>query len=697
MAGRFRHAPPVADTRWIRRERLHRRLLRRFDVPLVVVTAPAGYGKTSLLASVIGEHADDPERIDRWLQCDVADGDAEVLGAALSASIGYPVEAGTMVTAAHLADRLAAQAPAQMSVVLDDFHLVPDSSAGLRLVGELIAALPSNAHLVLSGRERPNLPLARRLVPGELEHLDRSDLAFDDEELVEVHADERGHRRAIAEADPASDPARWPALVALERQHGPVAPADFILEEVAGALGAVRRSALAAVACLHDIDDDVVRAASDRQLTAQQLFDGLPLVHRSPAGTYQLHQLWREALVPGDDVVGDAEVAAALMRVASQRRAANPVESAELSARAGDTEGVEAAAVFLAGRALMFTFTSELRRMSEVCERLLPSHPVTQLVRAALLVNTDEQASAEAFERAAMAARDAGDHSVEALALVHAANMRAVIDPARVPGWISERADELLAEGVTAVRLASVLLRSLAARVDGRPDDALKVLGELTAPRVPMETVMLSFGVSDLGRPELVPLPTDAAEARAVAVAGGGQAVAQAMWFRGLVSPEVAISVNRDHSETPNRAAHPMWWCRSTRCGPRWRSLQVMWPGLGSSPTQRSARPPRPHRTGSDASPISPMRPAHVSSSATRKQHVVSGGSSTSFPSASGRSDHTSTRWRRSTSSSPDRAPRSIAVSSDLRSRPSGTQRGRWSPSANTAIPSLHGSSRGTT
>jgi LuxR family maltose regulon positive regulatory protein len=74
-------------------------------------------------------------------------------------------------------------APSDLYLVLDDYHLVdgPDIQGGMSF---LLEHLPPQAHLVISAREDPALPLARLRAGGELVEVRAADLRFTLEEAA---------------------------------------------------------------------------------------------------------------------------------------------------------------------------------------------------------------------------------------------------------------------------------------------------------------------------------------------------------------------------------------------------------------------------------------------------------------------------------------------------------------------------------
>src|SRR5690606_14004496 len=116
---------------------------------------------------------------------------------------GLDVEHATAgISAADVADALLRLGPRSVCLVLDDLHTIDVASDGFALLRDLVDRLPGNAHLLLSSRTMPALPLSRRFVAGVAEQLGREELAYDDDEIDRIYAGEVVDRLA----------ASWPAL-----------------------------------------------------------------------------------------------------------------------------------------------------------------------------------------------------------------------------------------------------------------------------------------------------------------------------------------------------------------------------------------------------------------------------------------------------------------------------------------------------
>jgi len=524
-----------------------RRLARRFEVLVTLVVAPAGYGKTSSLSQALA--VPDVGR-DVWVQCGPADADPNVFGHAVLQSAGVPAAdlRGGSDWAGRIADALARYAPEPVCLVLDDVHRVPPGSPTWRLIEEVLDRMPRNAHVLLSSRVVPPLALARRQVTGAVEQVGTADLEFDDGELAQIH-----HEPLLA----LGEAARWPAVSALTAIAAPVGPVEFLVEELISAWPTDRRVVLTALAHLADVDDSAARAASDGAWDATSTFAGLPLVHRSSSGTYQLHDLWRQALTGTYRADRKPEVADALIRVGDHVLGAGRyIEAADLYRAAGARERLGAAIEAFAGQPFMLVPASDALRMTAIARDALGEAPTTELlgcVHAAIV--GDERAAAEGFAAVAEGARRVGDVASEALALMHAVNMFSVADADAIPAWLGERAAELeVNPRAHWAATASAMARFHALRARGQSDAAAAVLQTLGPPSNDRELVTYAFGMIDLGRPEQIDAVFDPAT-------GGPAAsrldLAAGAWLRGAVSPEVALALGAELLDGGQRAGFP--------------------------------------------------------------------------------------------------------------------------------------------
>ncbi|NMB87879.1 MAG: AAA family ATPase [Chloroflexi bacterium] len=156
--------------------------------PLTLVSAPAGFGKTTCIAAWIDQLArpvawlsldradDDPRRFFYYLagalrRMDTTLGQVDVEGI-LHAPQAPPADA---ITGLLLQDLLRLSRP--FVLVLDDFHVIQDALT-LGVLERLLAYHPPHLHLVLITREDPQLPLARLRANNQMTEIRAGDLRF---------------------------------------------------------------------------------------------------------------------------------------------------------------------------------------------------------------------------------------------------------------------------------------------------------------------------------------------------------------------------------------------------------------------------------------------------------------------------------------------------------------------------------------
>ncbi len=184
---------PRRRSRTVPRPRLRDRLGEASGRGLTLVSAPAGFGKTSMVV----EWAATCGRPVAWLSLD--DGDADLgrflayliealrsvvpgVGESLLAMLASPQPLPVEVAMTSLVNDLAA-APCDIVIVLDDLHAV-DSRPVDDAVAFLVEHLPPRVHLVIATREDPRLPLARLRARGEVLEVRAADLRFTTDECA---------------------------------------------------------------------------------------------------------------------------------------------------------------------------------------------------------------------------------------------------------------------------------------------------------------------------------------------------------------------------------------------------------------------------------------------------------------------------------------------------------------------------------
>ena len=173
----------------VARPRLGERLSRGAESALTLVSAPAGFGKTTLLTQWLAAVAADGRSV-AWLSLDQRDNDPELfwtylVGALKTAAQGTgasalsllqppqpPTEAG-LATLLNDLDAL----PDDVVLVLDDYHVI-EARGVQEGMAFLLEHLPPQIHLVIASRADPALPLARLRGRGELVEIRAADLRF---------------------------------------------------------------------------------------------------------------------------------------------------------------------------------------------------------------------------------------------------------------------------------------------------------------------------------------------------------------------------------------------------------------------------------------------------------------------------------------------------------------------------------------
>lgn len=170
----------------IARPRLIQRLNEGLNCKLTLVTAPAGYGKTTLLS----EWSTMMETPVAWISLDVGDNDRTRFW-------GHTIEALKQTcsdfdeqkvlhfsTADASGDSLIAafinelhRVSQTLVLVWDDFHHIEESSI-MRNISYLLERLPSHVHLYIASRVTPTLPLSKIHAGNGLIRLDANDLRF---------------------------------------------------------------------------------------------------------------------------------------------------------------------------------------------------------------------------------------------------------------------------------------------------------------------------------------------------------------------------------------------------------------------------------------------------------------------------------------------------------------------------------------
>ncbi len=372
---------PRAVSAWIPRPRLMEALDAGLSRKLILVDAPAGYGKTTLLAQWL----DAQSICSAWLSLDEADNDIGTFLSYLAQAVRtvYPdtmpttamlLSAVQIPTVDELANTLINELdalPGEIILVLDDYHII-QSPAIAQLMSRLIQHPPSSLHLVMTTRMDPTLPLATLRARGAITEIRATDLRFSSAETQLFLAGEASHMLGAGEAQLlANHTEGWPAalrLVTLSLKtaddahafieafvaEGSAHVTSFLLHEVLGGLSERTRDFLLRMAlldrfcaplchALQDADDAAGETQDARALLAEIRQQNLFLVPLDSRGEwFRFHHLFRDLLRSQLHVRLHPDAIAGLHRQASDWLALHGwVEEAMQQARAaGDVQRV---------------------------------------------------------------------------------------------------------------------------------------------------------------------------------------------------------------------------------------------------------------------------------------------------------------------------------------------------------------------
>ncbi|KAA3646753.1 MAG: LuxR family transcriptional regulator [Chloroflexi bacterium] len=190
------------------RSRLIEQLNEGLERKLTLISAPAGFGKTTLLSNWLAKS----ERPVGWLSLDEGDNDtvrfltyliaalqtvAQNVGEGVSSMLQSPQLPATESILTILVNEIAT-GPDDFILVLDDYHLI-DNQAVHAALSFWLENAPSQLHLVIATRQDPQLPLARLRARNQLSELRAADLRFTSAEAAEFLNQAMGLNLSIEE------------------------------------------------------------------------------------------------------------------------------------------------------------------------------------------------------------------------------------------------------------------------------------------------------------------------------------------------------------------------------------------------------------------------------------------------------------------------------------------------------------------
>jgi LuxR family maltose regulon positive regulatory protein len=310
----------------VRRLALIDRLGQGGPCPVMSVVAPAGYGKTTLLA----QWAERNGQAFAWVSLDERDNDPKVLltyvAEALDAvepidervfdALASPASSVPGSVVPRLGSALASMT-SPVALVLDDVHVLHDPRC-LAVMPMLAGHVPGGSQLVLAGRGEPPLPIARLRAEGKVMEIGPGDLALT---VAEASSLLRAAGITLGQDDVAELHRRtegWPAglyLAALSLREGgslgnPVASfngehhlvSQYMHAEFLARISARQRVFLTRTAVLERLCGPLCQAVLDQPGAAATLADlarsNLLLVPLDRRGEwYRYHQLFRDMLL----------------------------------------------------------------------------------------------------------------------------------------------------------------------------------------------------------------------------------------------------------------------------------------------------------------------------------------------------------------------------------------------------------------
>jgi len=184
---------------WVARPRLIERLDQGLNHKLTLISAPAGFGKTTLIASWLHNLSERQQLAPRvaWLSLEEDDNDParflthfiaalQKIDRAAGQTARQFLETPHIPQLNHLMTLLIndlAALPQQGVLVLDDYHLI-NAAEMQTAIAFFLDHLPPNFHLVIVTREEPPLPLPRLRVRCEVVEIRLQDLRFTAEETA---------------------------------------------------------------------------------------------------------------------------------------------------------------------------------------------------------------------------------------------------------------------------------------------------------------------------------------------------------------------------------------------------------------------------------------------------------------------------------------------------------------------------------
>jgi LuxR family maltose regulon positive regulatory protein len=482
---------PAGPTLPIRRDRLvHTLGAVAPEVPLVLLVAPPGYGKTTALRqwgaedrrrfgwALLEETDNDPVRLLRHIA--LALHQIQPLEDAVWRALELPdVQPLSLIVRRLVASVAACGEP--WVLVLDDFHVLRGGN-GTDLILALVEDLPAGCHLVVASRHKPGLRLGRLRAQGRCVQLGREELAFTrDEARAALAAAGRDHSEDAVEALLCRTEG-WPAGLHLTGTDG--ALADYFREEVLAGESAETMHLLLRTAVLDELSGPLCDAVLGRsgstawlaELESRNLFL-IPLDRERQR--YRYHRLFAETLRSElRRRESGAEAGIHRRAAAWYARHDRPEEAISHAIAAGDTA---TAARLVAGSVRAFVDTGRLETVRGWLEALadgaLDRYPELAANAGWIWAMTGDTPRAHRCLRAAEAGTRGVGAPDDGSAAVSIATLRTALAPHGVERMLADaqRAFALEPAGSPWYPVGSTLL-GIALMLTGAPDAAARAL-----------------------------------------------------------------------------------------------------------------------------------------------------------------------------------------------------------------------------